>query len=300
MNSFAPKLRRLRPLLGTFVEIQLDHDDEPHRKAIQDAMTRIVSIHQCMSIHEPDSELSQLNHSVLHRFHPVSNDLMNVLYRGTYWSIQSQGDFDMSILPLLQHYGLAPTHRDNGDFVVGYQWLDCKPRYGVRRRANIRLDAGGIAKGYAVDAAAEVLEELGICNYVVNAGGDLRIGKAPVAVQVRHPLHPHHLIELGTFSQCAVASSACYYVHRNTDKDGRIGELHPLFNPSTGQCTPAHRALSVIHSSTMDADALTKVVAIRGHLADTWLKTHKASAWIMDGASSPCWIGQTYPEIPVS
>ncbi len=284
MNSFDPKLRRLRPLLGTFVEIQLGSDDDRHRQVLHQAMERIAEIQRSMSIHDPNSELSRLNAAPLHQFHPVSDDLMTVVLRGLFWSQKSQGDFDMTILPLLQQHGLVPDHHPDPTTIRGYQWLDCEPTRGIRRRANIRLDTGGIAKGFAVDAAVKLLEQQEISDYLINAGGDLRIGRAPVAVLVRHPVHPEHLIPIASLSGCAIASSASYF------QCNRMG-IHPLFHPESGQCTNPKRAVSVIHACAMDADALTKVIAIRGCKADAWLREQGATAWIKDAESAPSWIG---------
>ena len=105
----------------------------------------------------------------------------------------------------------------------------------------MNIDLGGIAKGYAVDRAFELLKGLGYRNLVVNAGGDLRVGGAkpegPWSIGIQHPRDPERIMARISVSDTAVATSGDYekffihqgkrYHHILDPKDGFPGRRMP-------------------------------------------------------------------------
>ena len=92
------------------------------------------------------------------------------------------------------------------------------------------LDLSGIAKGYAVDRACEVLQAMGADRIIVNAGGDLRVaGHWSQEVRLRHPKAPHCGVHVLSLRNRALATSAGYYSRRV-----RAGgtELSALIDPT--------------------------------------------------------------------
>ena len=131
------------------------------------------------------------------------------------------------------------------------------------------LDLGGIAKGYAVDAALAVLRDAGLASARVNAGGDLaRFGDAAAPVQVRHPLVPTQMLHLAELQNGAVATSAGYYQHGAS----------PLRHPGSGAELCRHDSISVLAPDCMTADALTKIVAAEPARAPALLARYRAQA----------------------
>jgi thiamine biosynthesis lipoprotein len=115
------------------------------------------------------------------------------------------------------------------------------------------INLNGIAKGYAVDKAVEVLENFGITNGLVNAGGDLRLfGDAPALIYIRNPINPLLANAIGNMNNVSIASSGNYF------------QTH-LFNPQRKSTIRTDSSFTVIAPQCVYADGLTKVLASLGH-----------------------------------
>jgi FAD:protein FMN transferase len=179
-------LRRSQPLLGTFVTVTIfTADREAGQHAINEAFAEFRQVDALMSIHRPESEISQVNAKAWHNPVVVSPQLFQVLAAGQEIARQTDGAFDMTVGPLVQLWGFLwkqyrlPTEAELKEVLprVGYQQVELNPATRTVRflREGISLDLGGIAKGYAVDRAIERLQQLGIDAAMVKAGGDLRV-----------------------------------------------------------------------------------------------------------------------------
>jgi len=126
------------------------------------------------------------------------------------------------------------------------------------------LDLGGIAKGFAVDKAVEVLKSNGITSASVNAGGDLRVfGSLPKPVQIRDPKNPNHLIDIGSIQNGAIATSSLYFAKRDRRPSYII---NPITNDESKLHVNFSESYSIIANECVYADALTKVLALsNGH-----------------------------------
>ncbi|WP_295688152.1 FAD:protein FMN transferase, partial [uncultured Nevskia sp.] len=122
----------------------------------------------------------------------------------------------------------------------------------VRFRQPLRLDFGGIAKGYAVDLAVEQLRAAGIAEAQVNAGGDLRVfGLAPQRIALRDPRAPLQWSQIVELDDQALATSAPYYAAGAAPS--------ALIDPRNGNPYAGADSISVIAPNCLVADALTKV-----------------------------------------
>jgi len=127
----------------------------------------------------------------------------------------------------------------------------------VRFGRPLRLDLGGIAKGYAVDRAVHALQSAGVEDILVNAGGDLRIaGRWTQNLRLRHPQAPHLSAEILTLRNAALATSATYYSRRRLGS----GDVSALLDPRSAMPYIDSGSVSVRAADCMSADALTKVV----------------------------------------
>jgi thiamine biosynthesis lipoprotein len=270
--------RRCRPLLGTFVEITASGSDEERvRHSIDAAFNRIERIQNLMSVHDPDSELSQVNACALLHEVSVSDDTFSVLERGLELARESVGAFDFTIAPTLAHWNLLPAHllRQN---TTG-NWQDVKLLSGRRVRFTkpVAIDVGGIAKGCAVDAAIEMLQSHGACSAMVNAGGDLRVfGHGPSVIHLRHPTDIHslpHSIELQNASLATSSPSV-------TECKWRDRTVSHLVNPTSGRAVTGDISVTVRAQECWLADALTKVVLNAPALAEALMNKHNAEAYI--------------------
>ncbi len=253
-------IRRARPLLGTLVEIGIDdalpHADAEH--AIARAFAVVARVHELMSFHDPDSELSRINREAWLRAVSISDETWKVLTAARQLSAASDGLFDITIAPTLERAGFLPRHA--GHLPVSGQggWRDVEllPGRQVRLARRVRLDLGGIAKGFAVDQAIAQLQAAGVMKGSVNAGGDLRVmGRSMHTLHLRHPGQPMHLLPVTT-THGAAATSAGYF--QNRQWAGAI--CCPIVDPTTRMPCNARRSVTVFADECLVADALTKIL----------------------------------------
>jgi thiamine biosynthesis lipoprotein len=145
----------------------------------------------------------------------------------------------------------------------------------------VLIDLGGIAKGFAVDCAIEVLRRHGMTEGLVSAGGDLAaFGRHDHAVDVRDPRRPDRPICRIALNNAALASSA-----------GRTNPLYDIdasasavIDPATGMPVQAVLGATVHAPHCVIADALTKVVMIVGEAAAPVLRHYGANALLVTAA----------------
>jgi FAD:protein FMN transferase len=243
-------------------------------------------VDRLMSFHNEASDIGRLNRGAFD--HPVAVHpwTFEALHIALDFHRRSAGVFDIRVAPALQALGLLPRRdgetslppavANGGDAIA----LLCDGSVRFRDRG-VRIDLGGIAKGYAVDHAVEVLRRCGMGEGVVNAGGDLAVfGPHPHAIQIRDPRQPQRpMCEVG-LRNAALASSA-----------GRFDPLlsgepagSAVIDPRTG--APVHGVLgaTVRAPACVVADALTKVVMAAGEGAGALLDSWGASALFVTAA----------------
>lgn len=273
-------IRRARPLLGTFVEIEVAGATEPEMAdAVDAAFAAVAEVHRLMSFHDPDSDISRLNREAHVRPLAVHAWTYAVLKTAAELQRGSCGAFDIAVAPTLQRLGLLPRANGsvpslapaNADFAI--ELLDGGA---VRfRGADIAIDLGGIAKGFAVDRALDVLRGFGMTAAIVNAGGDLAaFGPEPQLVHIRHPRNPAHIVCTIRLEDEALASSARRFdPFRTADTFGSA-----VIDPASRRAPDIVDGATVRAPCCMIADALTKVVMIRGVEASDLLERYSASA----------------------
>jgi len=143
------------------------------------------------------------------------------------------------------------------------------------REPGVRIDLGGIAKGFAVNCATDVLRNCGVPNGLVNAGGDLAaFGPNSHSVYIRDPCSPQRLLGPIELKDEALASSAGRH-----DPFRDAGVLDPtIIDPRTGERARSVRGANVRAGSCMIADALTKVVMIESETGAVLLREYDATA----------------------
>jgi thiamine biosynthesis lipoprotein len=273
---------RCKPLLGTFVEIRVE-DSSPPLNVLDEAFLAIEQVQSLMGFHNPDSELSQINaRSYVEpiRIHPRTAEVLRAA-KEVY--LQSQGVFNCGVGHRLMEAGLLPRHFNlNDDSFGGIEDLQLIEPTVVRSSLPLCLDLGGIAKGYAVDKAVEVLIANGIQTGSVNAGGDIRVfGDHSQDIQIRNPSKPHELIQIGSMTEGAIATSSLYFANRNTSSKSF------MVNPLNQEHIEFSESYSVIASRCVYADALTKVVSISGNSHHPCLSYFSAQAIRVSGTQSP-------------
>ena len=241
------------------------------------AFRRIDTLNARLSDYQPESELSRLSAQAgSGRAVPVSEDLWTVLTTAREVAAASEGAFDISIGPLSKLWRRAFRRQTfpqadrlaEARRTVGYQWIELLP--GQRRvrlqQPDMRLDAGGIAKGYAVDEAMAALRTHGIDRALVDGGGDLLAAGPP-------PGSPGWRISLKTAGETGALRDSVVLLHngalatsgdtyRYLEWEGR--RYSHIVDPRSGLGVD-HRALvSVQCPSCTLADALASALSVIG------------------------------------
>ena len=242
-------ISRAQPWLGTLVAIRA----EASATAVGEAFLAIEIVHRLMSAHCDQSDLARIGrraHAEAVEVHPWTRE---VLACALEISAASDGAFDLTL-------------RRQG---ASYRDLQLLAGNRVRSRKPVRLDLGGIAKGFAVDRAVLALKAGGCSSGSVNAGGDLRVfGEEPQQVRVRLPRHPGLTASLCREREGAFATSGSYFGAEQIDA-------------RSGRTLCDDHSITVAASECMHADALTKVVAASGPRVDL-LARYGARAYLVD------------------
>ncbi len=265
MKPASDSARRARPLLGTFVEISAGGAPRAALGvAIEGAFRAVAEVHRLMSAHEPRSDVGRLNleasrHAV--RVHPWTHEVLRTaceLHDAT------AGVFDIAVIPGTPRMG--PLPRSDIELLASHH---------IRfSHSGVRIDLGGIAKGFAVDRAVASLRASGIPRGLVNAGGDMAVfGQNASVVHIRDPRHPGLLLCRIKLRNAALASSGGRLDPFESSEATDSAVIHP------GKRAPASgiRGATVRAQSCMVADALTKVVMLTGEPAAALLARYGAS-----------------------
>jgi thiamine biosynthesis lipoprotein len=217
-----------------------------------------------------------------------------VLAAALAWSRRTQGAFDPTTAALLDLWDiLSGSHPPPtaGELAsarerVGWQRVGLSAD---RRRVELggtTLDLGGIAKGYAIDRAAQVLRNSGAADYLINAGGDLYLagskGGEPWRVGIQHPRRPEELLRVVAPVEGALVTSGDY--ERSYTWEGEL--VHHILDPRTGEPARGCQSVTVWAATAMDADALATAVFVLGPQAGLELVEQESAAEALVVAAS--------------
>ena len=241
--------------------------------------TRLSVIDHKMSTYKKDSELSRFNRHPSNQWMDVSAETLNVIAAGQEISRLSDGAFDMTIGNLVNLWGFGPTI--NIDMIpdtatinqlqqhIGYQHLELRqtPSALKKNTDEIYLDLSAIAKGYAVDAVAQLLLSNNIENFLVEIGGEIithgaKSDQQPWVIGIESALANERSIQKQIYLiGLAMATSGDY---RNYFEHNGLRYSHTI-DPRTGH--PINHQLasvSVISNTCMQADALATALMVLG------------------------------------
>lgn len=281
------EIQRCRPLLGTFVEIQAAGITAADlQRGVEAAFLAVEQVQQLMSFHDRESELSRINRDAFYKSTLVHPWTWRVLKSAREFSRDSDGIFDVTTARQLVKWNYLPTfdsHAGTGS------WRDIvlEHKRHVRFRRPLTIDLGGIAKGFAVDRAVEVLKRNGVAAGIVNAGGDLRVfGSRSHLVHVRNATKPTRVAGAVRLRERAMATSGIYFARRK--HRGRC--VSPLLDGRTGRAARELISVTVGAAECMTADALTKIVFALREGAAPLLARYRADALLLERGGAPAWM----------
>ena len=264
---------REEAIMGTRIAVQLWCDDAVLAvNAIDAVMADMHRTDDLMSTYKPESQLSQVNAHAFERPVQVDADIIDVVTKALDYSRLSDGAFDITYASVGYLYDYrARQHPTDAQIEaalpgVDYRQLAVDPVARTIRflQPGMRIDLGGIAKGWSVDRGVEILKGLGIEHAMVNAGGDTRLlgdrrGK-PWIVGIRDPRKDGVVVARIPLQDEALSTSGDY--ERYFEEDGV--RYHHILVPGTGRSPGAVRSVTIIAPTATRTDGLTKPVFILG------------------------------------
>ncbi len=251
-------------------------DDTTAAAAARAAFSRFHELNASMSDYDPQSELRRLcDASSEGKPVRVSDDLWRVLVRALDLSKRSDGAFDVTVGPVVHLWRNArrtkelPSPKSIRAALsrVGYRWVRLHPRQQAVEllRPKMRLDLGGIAKGYAVDQALSAIRKRGITRVMVEAGGNIGLGDPPpdrpgwrigIAPPDAHSPARQYL----SLSRVAISTSGDLWQYAVI---GGVRYSH-LIDPRSGMALTDHGSVTVVGRDGLSSDGLSSAVAVLG------------------------------------
>ena len=264
-------------LMGTDVKIVLNYGKcSDLEAAVKEAYLEGNRLNLIFSDYIADSELSKFSrssNSVSSEKVKLSKELFEVLKYSLKLSSLSNGSFDPTLGPLSRlwrisrHQRLFPEKSKLTNALArsgaNYLKLDESQQTGQLLAPNMVLDLGGVAKGYIADRMLEVLQGYGFSRSLVDAGGDLRIGDAPlnsVGWKIDIGGRKYQKLTMLKLSNCAVATSG------DTEQFLKVNatQYSHIIDPQTGIGLTNLAQATVIAPTGMEADSLASTFLVTG------------------------------------
>lgn len=261
--------------MGTDFKILIDHDSEKNSSiAAYEAFQEANRLNLIFSDYDSESELSQLsNSSYSSQKVKLSEELFEVLEFSKSLAVETEGAFDPTLGQLSRLWRISRFRKSLPSVIsiekamdrVGSQHLILsKPqKEATLLKPGIILDLGGIAKGYTADRMMLILKNMGFERCLIDAGGDLTLGKRPRQrkgwkIQVGGIKHPD--LPMMTLENCSVATSgdSSQFVEINDRKYSHI------VNPRTGYGLENLTQVTVIAPNGISADSLATTLSVLG------------------------------------
>ncbi len=272
-----------RVVMGTFARvIGVAADSDTAKRSIEAAFAEITKVDELMSDYKEDSEISEVNRAGFKRAVKVSESTYEVLQKAVGFSKLTGGAFDVTVGPLVDLWRSAEEMNSvpsDAEFTevrsrVGYDKLLLDSNeMSVRFAAEgMRLDLGGIAKGYAIDRAVEAMQKEGALGGMVDIGGDIRCFGAPpegkerwrIGLQdsraVGDGLGQGQILMVLELTDAAVATSGDY--QRSVFIGGQ--RYSHIIDTETGYGSDELTSVTIIGKNALEVDVLATAVSVVG------------------------------------
>jgi thiamine biosynthesis lipoprotein len=260
-------------MMGTEVSVYFWHDDAVvGAKALEAVFTEAERINQLMSTYIEDSPISDLNRRAATEPVNAGPELFMLVQRSLDVSELTNGAFDITYESVGQHYNFRERRRPDEDTVaaekelIDYRRIKLDTQSGSIRflQQGVRINLGGIAKGYVVERGVEILRSHGVTHAIVTAGGDTRLlgdrrGR-PWIIGIRDPREDGKVAMSLPLADEAVSTSGDY--ERYFDEDGV--RYHHIISPDTGEPAGKVHSATVFGPDAVITDALSTSVFVMG------------------------------------
>ncbi|HKJ54205.1 MAG TPA: FAD:protein FMN transferase [Gammaproteobacteria bacterium] len=258
-------------LMGTRITIDLWQDDAALAARCSDRIVaEMQRIEALMSTYRDDSEITRINNEAATKTVEISSEMAHLIERSIHFSKLSGGVFDITYASVGYAYDYREHKQPSDETVaeklpaIDYRHIELEGNRIHFARPGVRIDLGGIAKGYAVDRSIDIARQCGISRAMISAGGDSRIigdrGGRPWMIGIRHPRDPAGIALRLPLSDSAISTSGDY--ERFFIADGK--RVHHIIDPHTGRSAGASWSATVIGPDAMTTDALSTTIFIMG------------------------------------
>jgi thiamine biosynthesis lipoprotein len=264
---------RTEAIMGTRIYVELwDRDGQHAQAAIDAVMTEMRRIDELMSHYKPESQLSQINARAAVEPVQVDKELFDLIKLSTHYSQITEGAFDITYASVGHLYDyphhVKPTDEQIKAALPAVNWRNMlldPVHHTVRfEHKGMRIDLGGIGKGYAVDRGIDILKSRGIDHALVTAGGDSRIigdrNGRPWLVAIRHPDDERKVVTRIPLSDTAISTSGDY--ERFFDENGV--RYHHIIDPRTGHSASKVRSATILGPTATQTDGMSKTAFVLG------------------------------------
>ena len=262
-----------RPLMGTEVSVHLWSDDpEAGRQALEEVFEEAARIDRLMSTYKNESEISEINREAANGPVPASAELFELIRRSLDISVLTLGAFDITYDSVGQHYDFRERQRPDAGTVeaerafIDYRLVKLNKAAGTvfYEQQGVRINLGGIAKGYVVERGIDLLRRRGVKSAIVTAGGDSRLlgdrrGR-PWMVGIRDPRKDGEVAISVPLADEAISTSGDY--ERYFEEDGV--RYHHIIKPSSGEPATGIHSATVFGPDAVITDALSTSVFVMG------------------------------------
>ena len=273
MSARADWLADARPMMGTEISVMLWHDDALEgQRLIEQVFAEAKRIDLLMSTYIDDSRISDVNRRGADEPVVAGDELFRLIQRSLDISVLTRGAFDITYESIGQHYDFRNRERpdratvDASRELIDYRLVHLDQAAGTVAfaAAGVRINLGGIAKGYVVERGIDILRMAGVQNGIVTAGGDSRLlgdrRGAPWMVGIRDPRVDGEVAMTLPLADEAISTSGDY--ERYFEEDGV--RYHHIISPSTGEPASGVHSATVFGPDAVLTDALSTSVFVMG------------------------------------
>ena len=291
---------RQETCMATFARVTcLGKNQELCRTALDKAFGEMERIENLLSKFKESSDIYRVNNLGANPV-KVSKETFEVIKKVKLFCEASDGVFDISISPLLELWGFYNKGKIRSEVSDGVlreklsligsdKIILDEDRYTVYFKIpGMAIDLGGVAKGYAVDKARDVMINLGVKNALINIGGEVYClgqgnNRKGWSIGIQHPVRPDKIIAVINLKDKAVSTSGAY--ENFVELNGR--RLGHIINPKTGYPVEGELvSVTVVADDCITTDALATAVFVLGKEKGlTLLKNFKAEGVLVSRTS---------------
>ena len=259
--------------MGTEVSVRLWHDDVAiGAELVKQVFEEAERIDQLMSTYIEDSQISEINRNAADEPVLVGEELFQIIRRSLDISVLTLGAFDITYDSVGQHYDFRNRLRPDAETIaaerelIDYRLVHLDQAAGTIAfgRQGVRINLGGIAKGYVVERGVNLLRGAGVTHAIVSAGGDSRLlgdrRGYPWMVGIRDPRNDGQVAISVPLEDEAISTSGDY--ERYFEENGV--RHHHIISPNTGAPASGVHSATVFGPDAVITDALSTSVFVMG------------------------------------